>query len=197
MAEADTNRIPVNLKLLTRFFSKVKIDPSVTWNGTPCWLWTCNPDKDGYGRFWIHDQSRAAHNISHGMFIERIPPNLVTDHLCRVRHCVNPVHLESVTNGENVLRGDTFPRANAEKTHCVRGHEFTKENTHLYKGIRVCRTCKQILNQKFLKGGRVKSHCRKGHPYTRESRGRGKHRCDICIHDLQQLTRSKTQRSET
>ncbi|NED52837.1 HNH endonuclease, partial [Micromonospora aurantiaca] len=65
----------------------------------------------------------------------------VTDHLCRNRACVNVTHLEIVTNRINILRGETLQAANAAKTHCIRGHEFTPENTYVKNGGRDCRTC--------------------------------------------------------
>jgi len=64
--------------------------------------------------------------------------------LCRNRKCVNPEHLEPVTPRINVLRGDTFARANNAKTHCPKGHELAGENLDSYAlgvGSRACREC--------------------------------------------------------
>jgi hypothetical protein len=67
---------------------------------------------------------------------------LTIDHLCRVRHCVNPDHLEAVTCRENLLRGETLQAANVAKTECPQGHPYDEENTYVYpNGRRDCRTC--------------------------------------------------------
>jgi hypothetical protein len=71
---------------------------------------------------------------------------LQLDHLCRVRHCVYPAHLEPVTPRENVLRGETVAASNARKTHCLRGHPFDEVNTCHWQsrpGRRDCRECKR------------------------------------------------------
>lgn len=73
-----------------------------------------------------------------------IPDGLVIDHLCRVGLCVNPLHLEAVTNKENILRGYGAPAVNARKTHCHKGHEFSEENTHISpQNRRICKACRK------------------------------------------------------
>jgi hypothetical protein len=92
------------------------------------------------------------HRVVYEALVKPIPVGLVLDHLCRVRHCVNPAHLEPVTQRENVLRGETAPAANKAKTHCVRGHPFSGQNLILRKsGVRECRTC---ANARRRKNGR-------------------------------------------
>lgn len=68
-----------------------------------------------------------------------ISAGVVLDHLCRVRHCVNPAHLEEVSQTENVRRGLSVQ----PKTHCPRNHELTPDNLYVWNGIRSCRTCTQ------------------------------------------------------
>ena len=71
-----------------------------------CWEWRGARTTDGYGTFSIHSKTVYAHRYSYEIHMGDIPDGLVLDHLCRVRHCVNPGHLEAVTNAENVRRGD-------------------------------------------------------------------------------------------
>jgi hypothetical protein len=105
-----------------------------------CWLWLGGYLKDGYGQISIASKLWLAHRASFTIFRGPIPPTLQLDHLCRVRACVNPDHLEPVTNAENCRRGT------GAKTHCVNGHEFTVENTYTDRknGHRHCRECNRL-----------------------------------------------------
>lgn len=111
-----------------------------------CWLWH-RPNSLGYGRFTTHkgERQRMAHRFAYEACVGPIPEGLVLDHLCRVRHCVNPAHLEPVTQRENTMRSPIAPAAiNATRTHCVHGHEYTRENTIARirpGGGRACKTC--------------------------------------------------------
>lgn len=114
-----------------------------------CWEWQGWLNESGYG--WHRKQ--YAHRFSYERHIGPIPDGLVLDHLCRNPRCVNPEHLEPVTNRVNTLRG-VAPAANAVRTNrCKRGHEFTPENTRFHtvgKGYtaRECRTCKREADRK-------------------------------------------------
>ncbi len=109
-----------------------------------CWLWTGNLGR-GYGHFWDGKKEVVAHRWSYEYFIGKIPNSLELDHLCRERCCVNPTHLEPVTHQENIQRG----KSGVLKTHCIRGHKFTEENTSEYNGWRICKACKKISNQNY------------------------------------------------
>lgn len=104
-----------------------------------CWLWTGYTSSDNYGRFNVGNHRPVlAHRFAYALSGGLIPDGLQLDHLCRVRNCVNPDHLEVVTNRENTLRGLHGQLI----THCPRGHEYTDVNTRFRKnGHRVCRTC--------------------------------------------------------
>lgn len=111
-----------------------------------CWKWQGPKTTSGYGNFSIGSKKHIqAHRWAYEFCVAPIPEGLQLDHLCRVRLCVNPDHLEPVTCRENLLRGEGWGGINARKTHCKRGHEFTSENTYTPKaGGRVCRTCNQM-----------------------------------------------------
>lgn len=111
--------------------------------GTGCWEWRGKIDKStGYGRFKMGGKSPTAHRLSYEWSVGPIPDGLVIDHLCRNRRCVNPAHLEPVTQQVNVLRGETIVAANAAKTECQNGHPLSGDNLAInVRGARVCRTC--------------------------------------------------------
>lgn len=123
--------------VISRFWRKVD-------RGVPggCWLWTDKGNGYGYGRLRVDGRNILAHRFSYELHVGPIPPGLELDHLCRVRACVRPDHLEAVTHAENVRRG-TWPSAlNAVKTHCKSGHEFNDQNTYIRPdGYRDCRVC--------------------------------------------------------
>lgn len=107
-----------------------------------CWEWTSYIVKaTGYGRFAVAGKQVGAHVMAYELVAGDVPDGLVLDHLCRNRSCVNPNHLEPVSLGENVLRGEAPPAKNARKTHCKRDHVFDEQNTYVHKGQRNCRAC--------------------------------------------------------
>ena len=83
-----------------RLMAKVRKD-----SGTGCWIFTGWLDPGGYGRCSFGGKTQRAHRVSYQLFIGDIPAGLELDHLCRVRECVNPYHLEAVTPSQNRLRG--------------------------------------------------------------------------------------------
>jgi hypothetical protein len=122
-----------------RFMAKVEKDE----NG--CWLWVAHVTPNGYGQFGIGRKLFYAHRIAYEMFVGPIATGLQIDHLCRVRHCVNPDHMEAVTQRENILRGEAISAICAVKTRCKRDHEFTDTNTYRRPdGSRECLTCRAL-----------------------------------------------------
>jgi hypothetical protein len=110
-----------------------------------CWLWLGGKSVAGYGQIRIDSKNRTAHRVAYRLVKGEIPKGLQLDHLCRVRHCVNPEHLEAVTLKENVLRGEGITAEFKKATHCIHGHPFNKENTLFYQRRtlieRRCITC--------------------------------------------------------
>ena len=137
---------------MIRFWSKVEKTDT-------CWLWTASKNHNGYGIFDINGKTQRAHRLSYELYKGKIPDGLQIDHLCRVRHCVNPDHLEAVTRKENILRGICFSAINKRKTHCYKGHEFTKDNTYINpSGSRRCIICRNY-NTQVWQGGVSHTKC--------------------------------------
>lgn len=108
----------------------------------PCWNWVGNKTAGGYGQFVIrHGKLVYAHRYAYEALRGPIPATLQIDHLCRVRACVNPWHMEPVTNRENMLRGEAPTAKTWRSNACRRGHAFDEQNTVRYQGTRHCRTC--------------------------------------------------------
>lgn len=134
-----------------RFWAKVNKDgpvPDGRPDLGPCWLWTASTVGHGYGQFCPSAaRSVRAHRFAYQLLIGPIPGGLELDHLCRVKTCVNPAHLEPVTHAENVMRGESPTAINARKTHCKHGHELTPDNCRplpRFPNARgECRTCRR------------------------------------------------------
>lgn len=108
-----------------------------------CWLWTASVRRGGYGQFWSARAGRivGAHRWAYEEMVGPIPDGLYLDHLCRNPRCVNPEHLEPVTNGENLRRGVNPIAVNAAKTHCPQGHPLSGDNLRVIAGGRRCLEC--------------------------------------------------------
>lgn len=111
---------------------------------TGCWLWIGNLRPNGYGRMWYRGKSLSAHRTSYEYFVGPIPEGLELDHLCRVPRCINPAHLEPVTQQENWLRSHALTRKNRDLTECPKGHPYEGHNLVVRErdGARVCRRCR-------------------------------------------------------
>lgn len=116
-----------------------------------CWIFTGHIARNGYGQVGLGARSEGigyTHRVVFEALVGPIPDGYDIDHLCRVRACCRPDHLDAVPRQTNLLRGRGWTSANASKTHCKRGHEFTPENTRHDGRGRQCRTCDQIRRHK-------------------------------------------------
>jgi hypothetical protein len=128
-----------------------------TENG--CRRWTGAHTSKGYGHIVVRGRTRPVHRVAHEVWIGPIPEGFEIDHVrskgCRHRDCIDPSHLEAVTHLENIRR-------KPQPSHCPEGHEYTKENTALWRrknrpGMnKICRTCRnrKRREQRARKGDR-------------------------------------------
>lgn len=162
---------------LALFHSRVETDGD-------CWLWTGHINPEGYGIIYYPPKQRErAHRWAYKAFVGPIPAGLILDHLCRVRRCVNPAHLEPVTDQENIRRGEAglnLLAAAAAVEFCPRGHRYDQDNTFTGSaGHRNCRQCMSDRNAQDAecpKCGRVRArrtvatHLKSGCPEPGNSR---------------------------
>ena len=114
----------------------------ITVNNQGCWEWKSPLHDGGYATMSVDDKSQYIHRLIYEYYHGQIQSDLQIDHLCRNRKCVNPIHLELVTQKENIMRGKGVGVLNSLKTQCPKGHPYTKENLIMYKdGSKKCRIC--------------------------------------------------------
>lgn len=128
--------------VVDRVLAAVRVDES-----SGCWLWTKCISGTGYGLIKAHKpwpRMLAVHRVLYEEFVGPIPSDLEIDHLCRVRACCNPEHLEAVTHADNMRRSPNL--RGRLVTHCPSGHEYTEANTYRPPGNpnkRYCRECRR------------------------------------------------------
>ena len=129
---------------ISRFWAKV--DKTDT-----CWNWTAYSDASGYGQFRHGSRLMQAHRYSYLNFVGDLIEGLVVDHLCSNRKCVNPSHLEQVTQKQNVMR------ARSKVTHCPSGHEYDAIRKNGKYSARYCKTCHATAKAKYKQKNREKT----------------------------------------
>lgn len=137
----------------TRFWEKVNKNGPVPEHRPDlgaCWVWTGALNHHGYGSLWVGRRHVLAHIVSYKLAKGDPPAGFEHDHLCRVRRCVNPPHIELVSPYENFIRGESGAAKNRIKTHCLHGHEFTPVNTYFNPaGYRHCRACVRVSQKRY------------------------------------------------
>ena len=126
--------------IVDRFWTSIEFPPFS--NG--CWLWLGAVNHSGYGRLYAERRDSRAHRVAYEICVGPIPSGMVIDHLCRNKRCVNPAHLEAVTQGENVRRDHASRFVHRYASHCRHGHPLTAENVYWRGTRRECRQCRRI-----------------------------------------------------
>jgi hypothetical protein len=125
------------VSMIKRFTAKYAVNKA-----TGCWEWQAAKTGGGYGLFWLEKTFHLAHRVAYEVLIGPIPEGLTIDHICKNPGCVNPSHMEPVTQGENLRRSESWSGQNMRKTHCPQGHPYEGDNLKLTKeGFRQCRIC--------------------------------------------------------
>ena len=106
-----------------------------------CWIWQ-GATAGGYSHIYHRGKATRGHRAIWEELVGPIPEGEVIDHLCRVKLCLNPDHLEPVSQSVNIRRGTGVAAANARKTRCPYGHPYSGENLIVSKHGRACRECK-------------------------------------------------------
>jgi len=130
-----------------------RLRKKITIQENDCWLWVGAVGTHGYGVAYYNNKVDVAHRIIYKIIIGFIPIFYELHHKCCNKQCVNPNHLEIT---KRKTHEGNFASINAQKTHCINGHEFTSENTAIYRNgkKRQCRTCVRERAKEFhLKSG--------------------------------------------
>ena len=172
---------------MERFAEKFIVDPN-----SGCWIWQRAVDRKGYARFGLDGRNRTAHIVSYELFVGAVPDDgLMFDHTCNNKRCVNPDHLERVTNAENTRRGKALK---PHVTHCPQDHPYSGPNLYITtKGYVSCRACARDSQERYRQRKRDKgeiglpraarTHCPQGHEYDESNTYRnadGHRACRAC-----------------
>jgi hypothetical protein len=104
-----------------------------------CLLWMGPVTSTGYGKIKVDGRTVGVHRVAYAVWNGPIPEGLEIDHLCRVRNCINPEHLEAVTRRENIRRGEGPIAKQIAQVACLRGHLLPPPEAGR---VRECRECR-------------------------------------------------------
>jgi len=163
---------PEYLRLAQTDTARQRFDTKIERTPDGCWEWRGARSTDGYGIFTYLTCSVRAHRLSYVMHRGPFEPTLVIDHLCRNRMCVNPDHLETVTDVENVMRGESFSALRSVSATCPNGHVYQAEAHIDKRGRRFCTVCRAatLVREGALKRSRYAAARAMGQHWSQISR---------------------------
>lgn len=133
--------------MLNRLMERVHVPV----NKNECWEWKLQRNARGYGVMWYGGKRHYAHRISYEAFNGAFNKELKICHRCDNPSCVNPAHLFSGSQADNMR--DCYQKGrmvhaqgalNKNKTHCPSGHEYSGTNLRVTHGRRQCRECAKL-----------------------------------------------------
>lgn len=168
----------------------------------PCWVWTAGTVK-GYGYVRVGKRKVQAYRLNYERWVGAIPRGALIDHLCRVRACVRPSHLEPTTYSQNALRSPIHDAMlKAARDRCPEGHLFDEKNTRVWRGVRYCRAC-QAARKRRETGAQPRrlatdTHCANEHPWEGNLSilPSGKRQCLTCVRIAGQRFRDRKKASQ-
>lgn len=123
-----------------------RLEACIRYETNGCWTWTGTRTTSGYGLLSVNAKLLLVHRLAYQTLVREIPPGMHLDHLCRNRACINPKHLDVVTNRENVMRGMSPSAVIRRQGICKNGHEMVGENIYVppkRPQHRTCRECRK------------------------------------------------------
>jgi hypothetical protein len=124
--------------------ARCSVDPE-----TGCWKWAGYVKESGYAQVTVSGVRWYVHRLAVALDGRPATAEQEVDHLCKVRHCCNPAHLEVVTRLENLRRSNGIAQQNARTTHCSAGHPLSPGNLRKAPG-RDCKTCHRERRRLWL-----------------------------------------------
>jgi hypothetical protein len=135
--------------------TKARVLARVAVDANGCWIFQGKCSDTGYGTMRVNNRTVNLHRFAYRVWRGEIPENLEIDHLCRVRSCCNPAHLEAVDRWTNNIRGNSKSAQRARQTHCVRGHPLSADNIckapPSSPNRRTCKICHELRRSRYQK----------------------------------------------
>lgn len=144
---------PEEIQAITTYVSKFTAGTHYNHHGE-CKLWARATQNRGYGTAAIPLPDKTAQITAHrAAWIahnqENIPADKTIDHRCHNKTCINVKHMKIVSRADNNRESNSIVMELMARTHCLRGHEFTANNTVPGSKTRSCLACAHARKARF------------------------------------------------